>query len=106
MMKKTIDLMLSITPKDLYNKLTAKEDIILIDVREAHEHELFNIGGLHIPLGSLFENISLITKDKPVIMYCQKGIRSQIAIQRLQDKFSYNNLINLSGGIDAWRKIY
>jgi rhodanese-related sulfurtransferase len=98
--------MLSISPRELHNKILSKEDIILIDVREPHEHALFNIGGLLIPFGSIFENISLIPKDKPVVMYCQKGIRSQIIIQRLQEKFNYTNLLNLSGGMEAWRKMY
>src|SRR4051812_14693150 len=103
-MKKTIDVMLSISAKELQNKILNKEDIVLIDVREPQEHELFNIGGLLIPFSTIFENISLIPKDKPVIIYCQKGIRSQIIIQRLQEKFSYSNLINLSGGMENWLK--
>jgi rhodanese-related sulfurtransferase len=31
-------------------------------------------------------------------------VRSQIAIQRLEDKFGFTNLINLSGGMYAWKK--
>jgi rhodanese-related sulfurtransferase len=49
-------------------------------------------------------NMAHIPIDKPVIVYCKKGVRSQIAIQRLEDKFGFNNLINLKGGIDAWKK--
>jgi adenylyltransferase/sulfurtransferase len=94
----------SITPKELRDKIANKEDIVIIDVREPFEHEAFNIGGTLIPLNTVFENIALITKDKPVIFYCQKGIRSQIAIQRLQQKFNYTNLINLSGGMEAWKR--
>lgn len=96
--------MLSISVKDLRDKIANKEDIDIIDVREAYEHEAFNIGGTLIPLPAIFENLQLIAKDKPVIIYCQKGIRSQIAIQRLQQKYNYNNLINLTGGMDAWKK--
>lgn len=58
----------------------------MIDVREECEHEQFNIGGRLIPLGEVMRRISEIPGDKPVIVYCQKGIRSQIAIVRLSGK--------------------
>ena len=96
--------MVSITANELRDKIANKEDIVIIDVREPYEREAFNIGGTLIPLNSIFENIALITKDKPVVIYCQKGMRSQIAIQRLQQKFNYSNLINLAGGMDAWKR--
>lgn len=96
--------MLSITVKELQKKIRDKEDIILIDVREPWEHELFNIGGTLITLHTIFENIELVNKEKPVVLYCQKGIRSQIAIQRLRQRYNYTNLINLSGGMEAWKK--
>ena len=99
-------MMQSITAIELKNKLDKGENIYLIDVREHFEHQEFNIGGMLIPLSSIFENVSLINKESQVIIYCQKGIRSQIAIQRLQQKFGFENLINLQGGMDAWKKIY
>ncbi|CAN5857251.1 hypothetical protein BH11BAC4_BH11BAC4_17890 [soil metagenome] len=96
--------MQSISTAELHKKITAGEDIQLIDVREPWEHELYNIGGELIPLGSLLENIGRINTVKPVVFYCQKGIRSQIAIQRLIQKTAYHNLFNLEGGMAAWQK--
>lgn len=96
--------MFSISVTELWNKINDREDIFLVDVRERWEHELFNIGGALIPLNTLLENHEQLARDKPVILYCQKGIRSLLAIQRLQQKYQYTNLINLSGGMDAWRK--
>lgn len=83
--------------------MIAGEDLLLIDVREEFEHNHFNIGGRLIPFGDVLDNVADIDTRKPVVMYCQKGIRSQIVIQRLQQKFDFKNLINLSGGMDAWR---
>lgn len=96
--------MLSISVKELQQKIQDKKDFILVDVRELWEHADFNIGGILIPLDQLFDNIALIDKEKPVILYCRKGIRSQVAIQRLQQRFNYANLINLTGGMEAWKK--
>jgi len=93
-----------ISVSELKEKLKASDSLQLVDVREPWEHALFNIGGTLIPLGSLTENIDKISKSKPVVFYCRKGIRSQIAIQRLEQKLQLNNLINLQGGMEAWEK--
>jgi adenylyltransferase/sulfurtransferase len=95
----------SISPLALQQKLSNQEAIQLIDVRELFERNEFNIGGIHIPLQDIFEQSSLIQHDIPVVLYCQKGIRSHIAIQRLQERYNFNNLINLEGGMNAWRKL-
>ena len=84
--------------------LQAIKEVMLIDVRELFEHEVNNIGGTLIPLGDIMNRSSGIPKDKPVVLYCQKGIRSQIAIQRLEEKYGFTNLINLQGGLEAVNK--
>jgi rhodanese-related sulfurtransferase len=95
----------SISVIELQQKINDHDDFILIDVRESFEREHFNIGGIHIPMQTIFERVNDIPKDKNVILYCQKGIRSMIVIQRLSEKFNYQNLINLQGGMDAWLKM-
>ncbi|MBX2935441.1 MAG: rhodanese-like domain-containing protein [Ferruginibacter sp.] len=94
----------SITAAELKQKIDNAEDFQLIDVREAFEHEEFNIGGLQIPLHEILRQAQQVSTDKPVIIYCRKGIRSQVAIQRLQEKFPFTNLYNLIGGTEAWKK--
>ena len=96
--------MKGITPIELSELINSATDLQLIDVRELDEHEAFNIGGLLIPLGQIMAEVENIEKEKPVIVYCRKGIRSQIAIQRLQNKYQFDNLINLTGGTDTWKK--
>jgi adenylyltransferase/sulfurtransferase len=96
--------MRSITALQLKEKLAKGEDIQLIDVREPFEHEAFNIGGTLIPLGEIVQQVDKISKEKEVVFYCRKGIRSQLAIQRLLDKFPYTNLTNLIGGTEMWKK--
>lgn len=96
--------MKSITVLACKEKIDNKEDIQLIDVREPVEHAEFNIGGQLIPLNEIVQQAGKIATDKPVILYCRKGIRSQVAIQRLQEKFPFTNLFNLIGGTEAWKK--
>ncbi|MFM2326372.1 MAG: hypothetical protein RIR31_574 [Bacteroidota bacterium] len=96
--------MKSITATELAQLIESKKNIQLIDVRQSEEHEEFNIGGELIPLGEIIQQVEKISTNKPVIIYCRKGIRSQIAIQRLQEKLEFANLINLIGGTEAWKK--
>ena len=90
--------MKSITLAEVQQKIKAGEPLVLIDVREQWERDADNIGGLHIPMDQLMERMDEIPKDVPVVIYCKKGIRSQIAIQRLETK-GYQNVLNLSSGI-------
>jgi adenylyltransferase/sulfurtransferase len=75
-------------------------DFVLLDVREDFEREHFSIGGIHIPLAELCNNLELLPFNKPIVVYCAKGIRSAIAIQKLELR-GYSKLYNLSGGIYA-----
>ena len=95
-----------ISVEDLAAGLNAGIEFHLIDVREPHEHAAFNIGGKLIPLNTVLAKREEIPIDIPVILYCRIGVRSQIAIQRLEGKFPFENLFNLAGGIEAWKKYF
>jgi rhodanese-related sulfurtransferase len=95
--------MTHISPEDL-KVLLEKEEVFLLDVREPDEHADYNIGGILIPLSEILLQYQQVPTNRTVVVYCKKGIRSQIAIQRLQEKFGFSNLVNLRGGMDAWKK--
>ena len=76
-------------------------DFQLIDVREPHEYAALNLGGQLMPLSELEKYAPQIERYKPVVVHCQSGLRSQKAIQILQSQHSFNNLINLTGGIGS-----
>jgi adenylyltransferase/sulfurtransferase len=96
--------MKQITVEQLKNKLGQKGDFYLLDVREEYEHEDFDIGGTLIPLHEVMSKAAEIPTDVPVVVYCRRGIRSQIAIQRLEEKFGVTNLVNLQGGLEKWER--
>ena len=91
-----------ITASELKEALGSARPPVLIDVREDYEHEDFNIGGDNYPLGEIMQHAQEIPRNEPVILYCKRGIRSAIAIQRLQEKYGFTNLLNLQGGIMEW----
>lgn len=77
---------------------TEERPFHLIDVREPEEHAAYHIGGELIPLAQLLRRPELPT-DHPVVLYCKRGIRSQLAIQRLARRFPDTDFYNLRGGI-------
>ena len=91
-----------ITVTDLKSRLDNGDDIQIIDVREANEYEICNIGGELIPLGTIPESADKISRDKTVVVHCHHGMRSANAIMHLMHKEGFTNLVNLKGGINAW----
>lgn len=73
----------------------------LIDVREPHEYDLCNLGGILIPLGQIPTRYSEVPREGRVVVHCRSGARSGKAVEYLQS-LGYTNLENLAGGILAW----
>lgn len=86
---------LEITKCELENNLSSYN---LLDVREVYERDQYHIGGIHIPLGELNKRKSELPVDKDLIVYCKAGIRSKIAIKKLQEYFP-KKLLNLKNGL-------
>lgn len=96
--------MKNIDYSELQDWIKAGKKFQLIDVREADERETFHIGGDWIPLSN-FIKIQEITTTEPIVVYCKRGIRSQLAIQRLSIRFPEVDFYNLQNGIFHLLKI-
>lgn len=102
---------MSITPDievtELKVKLESKEDFVLIDVREAHENQVFNVGGKLIPLGNLPGSIEELKKYQGVeiVVYCRSGNRSGMAKQFMEQQ-GFSNVRNLLGGMLQWQEAF
>ncbi len=74
---------------------------LLVDVRTADEFATGHIhGAVNIPLDTVNDNLSQISRTEPVVVYCHSGNRSAQAVQLLS-KAGYTNIYDL-GGINAW----
>lgn len=95
----------NITAEELKKRLDAGEELHIVDVREPHEREEFNIGGIHLPLGDIramqVDELEEF-KDKELIVYCKSGNRSGQACMLL-DSMGFTNTKNLEGGMTNWR---
>jgi rhodanese-related sulfurtransferase len=93
--------MKEITVTELKKLKDSNADFQLIDVREEHELEICSIGGEHIAMGEVMDNLDKISKDKQVVIHCRSGARSGAICQALEAN-GYTNVYNLKGGIIAW----
>jgi rhodanese-related sulfurtransferase len=82
------------------------EDALVLDVREQSEWADGHIAkAKHIPLGQLKNRVADLEKfkDKPIVAVCRSGNRSAHACGLLK-KAGFENLHNLSGGMQAWEQ--
>ena len=98
--------MTDISAEQLKDKINKSEPLFILDVREKIEYYTYNIGGIHIPLGQLTEQLDKLPEDlhTEIIVVCQKGIRSRTA-QTLLIREGYTNIKNLKGGLSAFHRI-
>lgn len=81
-------------------------DIIILDSREEKEYQVSHLEGA-IYIGYDFFDASEISeeqlpKDKPIVIYCSLGIRSEEIGEKFK-KAGYQNVKNLYGGIFEWK---
>ena len=75
---------------------------LLVDVREPWEYAHCRIdGSLLVPLGELTTRFRELPAERPLVLVCHHGNRSQSAAQWLAQN-GYPNVHNLRGGIEAW----
>ncbi|MBK9217529.1 MAG: FAD-dependent oxidoreductase [Uliginosibacterium sp.] len=74
----------------------------LVDVRTSAEFELGSIpGARHLELDTLRENLAKLDPAKPIVVFCQIGLRGYLASRILQQA-GFNDVRNLSGGYKTW----
>ena len=96
--------MKDITPKQLKSRLDAGEAIDIIDVREDWEvAQGMLANAIHIPMDDIPDAVDQISKDKPVVIMCHTGRRSE-QVAMWMDTEGFDNVLNLVGGIDQWSR--
>ena len=98
--------MQQITVQEFKKRIDAGEQLNVLDVREQHEYDEFNIGGRLLPLGKIQSmQVDEIEdwKDQEIIIHCRSGARSQTAGMYLES-MGFTNTKNLDGGMIAWQE--
>src|SRR5688572_9143098 len=95
--------MKDITAKQLKARLDAGEDITIIDVREDWEVAQSKLTqAIHIPMNDVPDQVDQIPKDKPLVIMCHTGRRSEQVALWLESNEDYEDVLNLVGGIESW----
>jgi adenylyltransferase/sulfurtransferase len=90
--------------RELKRRLDRRDDLVLLDVREAGELDLARIeGAVHIPLAALPQRYHELDPGREMVVMCHKGVRSALAVRWLKEH-EFTKLANLAGGIDAYSR--
>lgn len=101
-----------IQPRELLEKMAAKEDLLLVDVREHGEFENGHIRGAHLVPRGILEAAAdpaypkhlpelVAARDRQVVVYCATSGRSAMAVAVMQ-MMGFKNVLNLDGGYMRW----
>ena len=83
---------------------TTNTQPLLLDVREPWEYEKCNLKNSQLmPMRQIPSALNELDPDQEIIVICHHGIRSRSVAAYLASN-SFNNVTNLTGGIDAWAK--
>jgi adenylyltransferase/sulfurtransferase len=86
----------------LKQRLDAGHDLLLLDVREPHEHAIARLAGsVLVPLAELPGRAGALDRARDTVVYCHLGQRSALAARMLAQA-GFTEVWNLAGGIDAW----
>jgi len=86
--------------------LDTSADIILIDVRDAHERVVDSLPrSEHVPLNELIENGVPFPTSSRLVVFCATGVRSLLAAESLT-KRGYDMVHNLEDGLSGWRQVF
>jgi len=96
--------MSQISAQELKTLLDKGDNVQIIDIREIHEVDSGNIGGMHIPMANLIERSVEIRKDIPVVIHCKSGSRASAMVHILRTEKELDNVVLLEGGIEAWAR--
>jgi adenylyltransferase/sulfurtransferase len=94
---------MTMTPRELKARLDKGDEMRLIDVREADEWAIARLPQAELLPLSRFQQLATaqLDPDETIVLYCHHGMRSARAQGFLQAQ-GYKNVLNLTGGIDAW----
>jgi rhodanese-related sulfurtransferase len=82
----------------------SREQPFLLDVRETWEFERCHIAGATLsPMSQIQSTFAQLDPDQETVVICHHGVRS-FHVARFLEHNGFENVINLTGGVDAWAK--
>ena len=91
-----------ISVSDARAMMQSSSNVLVVDVRTPEEYAQGHLkGAINIPLSTLPLRINGLDQKRPILVYCQTGIKSAEASSILV-RAGFTKVYNLEGGITAW----
>jgi sulfur-carrier protein adenylyltransferase/sulfurtransferase len=88
--------------EELERRLNSDAPPFMLDVREPEEMADGVIpGSVNIPMDDVEQRLGEVPTDREIVVICHLGLRSAYVAKRLK-ALGYDQVRNLSGGVDAW----
>jgi rhodanese-related sulfurtransferase len=96
--------MKQLVPTELKARMAAGDKLQLLDVREEWEYQTAHIDGSRlIPMGQVADRVTELDPAAETVVICHRGGRS-MQVAGLLERLGFPNVINLTGGVDAWAR--
>ena len=93
----------SISPAEAYQRLQARPEVVIVDVRQPVETRSGTVpGAVLIPLSEFGRRLEELPRDRPILTICRSGHRSPLAARQL--KQAGYDVTDVDGGMMAWER--
>jgi hydroxyacylglutathione hydrolase len=93
------------TVRDLRDRIARRDTLAILDVRTSREWRAGHIDrATHVPVGDVTAQSAGLPRQAPIATLCEGGYRSSLAASLLA-RAGMNNVINVTGGMAAYRAI-
>ncbi len=95
-----------ISPQQVYDAVYSEDSVQLVDVRTPKEFKESHLKGAQnicVTSDDFSEKVKTLDKNKPVYVYCKKGVRSANAAKKLK-KMGFTKIYDMDGGILLWEE--
>lgn len=101
-----------VMPWDLAKLLSARNDVLLLDVREPQEFSILHIpGSINVPRGVLEQSCEwdydetlpelVVGHEREIVLICRSGKRSVLAADVML-QMGFTNVVSLRTGVRGW----
>ncbi len=95
-----------ISPQQVYDAVYSEDTVQLVDVRTPKEYKESHLKGAQnicVTSNDFKEKVKTLDKNKPVYVYCKKGVRSANAAKQLKE-MGFTKIYDMDGGILLWEE--
>lgn len=92
-----------VSQTELLDAIDSNDPPLILDVRASEDYQEGHIpGAVNIDSDQLPDQLSELPRDRPIVVYCEVGRRTEIATNMLVEA-GFPDVKQLEGDLEAWR---